>query len=172
MPTRIRLQRHGKKGQAYFHIVIADGRAPRDGKYIEQVGSYNPNTNPATIKIDFDKTLDWLKKGALPTDTCKAILSYKGVLYKHHLEKGVQKGALTEEAANAKFEKWVGEKENKIQEKVNSLASKKSESLKKRMQAETSVKEAKAKAIAAKNTPAEAPAEASSEISGEQEQES
>ena len=102
MPVKIRLQRHGKKASAYYHIVIADGRAPRDGKFIEKLGTYNPNTNPATIDLNFDGAVKWLQNGAQPTDTCKAILSYKGVLYKHHLNKGVVKGALTQEAADAK----------------------------------------------------------------------
>src|SRR5687768_2712913 len=97
MAVKIRLQRHGKKGKPFFHIVAADGRSPRDGKYIERIGSYNPNSNPATIVIDNDKALDWLQKGAQPTDTMRAILSYKGVLYRLHLHKGVLKGALTQE---------------------------------------------------------------------------
>ena len=95
MATKIRLQRHGKKGYAVFHIVVADQRAPRDGRKIEKLGVYNPNTNPATIDIDFDRTLDWVNKGAQPTDTCRAILSYKGVLYKKHLLDGVKKGAFS-----------------------------------------------------------------------------
>lgn len=167
MPTRIRLQRHGKKGQAFFHIVIADGRAPRDGKFIERIGTYNPNTNPATIDLNFDKTLGWMKHGAVPTDTCRAILSYKGLLYKHHLDKGVLKGALTQEAADAKFEKWKSEKEGKIETKISSLSSGKTADAKKRFQAETAVKEAKAKAIASKNTPAEETVEASPEAPAE-----
>ena len=97
MATKIRLQRHGKKGKPFYYVVVADSRAPRDGRFIERLGSYNPNTNPATIDINFDKTLDWVNKGAQPTDTCRAILSYKGVLYKKHLEGGVKKGALTAE---------------------------------------------------------------------------
>ncbi|HRS37958.1 MAG TPA: 30S ribosomal protein S16, partial [Bacteroidia bacterium] len=104
MPAKIRLTRHGKKHNAYYHIVVADGRAPRDGKFIEVIGNYNPNTNPATINLDATKALNWLNKGAQPTDTCRAILSYKGVLYRNHLNKGVLKGALTAEQADAKFE--------------------------------------------------------------------
>jgi small subunit ribosomal protein S16 len=103
MPVKIRLSRHGKKRKPYYHIVIADSRAPRDGKLIERVGSYNPNTNPATIELDFDRALDWLLKGAQPTDTCRAILSYTGVLMKKHLLNGVKKGALTEEEAEVRF---------------------------------------------------------------------
>ena len=95
MATKIRLQRHGKKGKPFYYIVVADARAPSDGRFIERLGSYNPNTNPATIDINFDKTFDWVNNGAQPTDTCRAILSYKGVLYKKHLQGGVKKGALT-----------------------------------------------------------------------------
>ena len=103
MPVKIRLARHGKEGYAFYHIVVADSRAPRDGKFIEKVGTYNPNTNPATIDLNFEKALEWLQKGAQPTDTCRAILSYKGVMYKKHLLGGVAKGAFTAEAAEAKF---------------------------------------------------------------------
>ena len=104
MPTKIRLQRHGKKGKPYFHIVVADGRAPRDGRFIERIGSYNPITNPATIEIDNDRATDWMMKGAQPTDTTRAILSYKGVLFRVHLNKGVAKGMLTQEQADAKYD--------------------------------------------------------------------
>ncbi len=115
MPVKMRLQRYGKKGSPYYHIVIADGRAPRDGKYIERIGTYNPIPNPAEIKINFDGALDWLRKGAQPTDTVRAILSYKGVLFKHHLMKGVAKGALTEDEAEAKFQVWLKDKEARIE---------------------------------------------------------
>ena len=107
MAVKIRLARHGKKGYAFYHIVAADSRAPRDGKFIEKLGTYNPNTNPATIDLDFGKALDWLQKGAQPTDTCRAILSYKGVMYKKHLLGGVAKGAFTETEAEARFNKWM-----------------------------------------------------------------
>lgn len=153
MPTRIRLQRHGKKGQAFFHIVIADGRAPRDGKYIEKIGTYNPNTNPATIDLNFDKALTWLKNGAQPSDTCRAMLAYKGVLHKYHLLKGVVKGALTEEQAEAKFEKWLQEKESRITGKREKLSSGKDAVTKKRLAEESAAREAKAAKIAAKNQP-------------------
>ena len=105
MAVKIRLARHGKKGYAFYHIVAADSRAPRDGKFIEKLGTYNPNTNPATIDLKFDRALDWLLKGAQPTDTCRAILSYKGVMYKKHLLGGVAKGAFTETEAEARFNK-------------------------------------------------------------------
>lgn len=161
MPAKIRLQRHGKKGSAYYHIVIADGRAPRDGKFIEKIGTYNPTTNPASITIDTDKALSWLQKGAQPTDTCRTILSFKGVMYKRHLQGGITKGALTQAQADAKFEKWLAEKEAKVTGKVSKLESAKKEAYTKRLTAEASVKEAKAAKIAAKNTPPEeAPAEA------------
>lgn len=150
MPVKIRLQRHGKKGNAFFHIVIADGRAPRDGKFIEKIGTYNPTTNPATILINNEKALKWLDNGAQPTDTCRAILSYKGVLYKKHLQGGVTKGALTQEQADAKFEKWMAEKDAKVTGKVTKLTTAKNDAYKNRMAAEAAAKEAKAAKIAAK----------------------
>jgi small subunit ribosomal protein S16 len=156
MPVKIRLQRHGKKAAAFFHIVIADGRAPRDGKFIEKIGTYNPTTNPATILIDNDKALAWLNKGAQPTDTCRAILSYKGVMYQNHLQGGVTKGALTQEQADAKFAKWLSEKEAKVEGKVSKLDNAKKDAYKKRMGAEAEAKAAKAAKVAAKNTPAAA----------------
>ena len=121
MAVKIRLARHGKKGAPFYHIVAADSRAPRDGKFIEKLGTYNPNTNPATIDLKFDRALDWLQKGAQPTETCRRILSYKGVLLKKHLNRGVQKGALTQEQADAKFNAWVAEKEAKVASKKASL---------------------------------------------------
>jgi len=153
MATKIRLQRHGKKGKPFYYIIVADARAPRDGRFIERLGSYNPNTNPATIDINFDKTLDWVNNGAQPTDTCKAILSYKGVLYKKHLQGGVQKGALTEEQAEAKFQEWLDHKENKITGKKSGLVSAKDEARKAALAAEAKKKEVRAAAIVAKNTP-------------------
>jgi len=160
MPVKIRLQRHGKKAAAFYHIVIADGRAPRDGKFIEKIGTYNPTTNPASISIDSDKALTWLGKGAQPTDTCRAILSYKGILYKNHLQGGVTKGAMTQEQADAKFAKWTADKEAKIQGKVDKLDTAKKDAYKNRLNAEADAKAAKAAKIAAKNTPppAEEPA--------------
>ncbi len=121
MATKIRLARHGKKSKPFYHIVTADARAPRDGKYIERIGSYNPNTNPATIEIDFERALHWVGVGAIPTDTVRAMLSYRGVMYKNHLLKGVAKGALTEKQVEEKFAKWLSEKENKIDAKKSSL---------------------------------------------------
>jgi len=153
MATKIRLQRHGKKGKPFYYIVVADARAPRDGRFIERLGSYNPNTNPATIDINFDKTLDWVNSGAQPTDTCRAILSYKGVLYKKHLQGGLKKGALTEEQVESKFQAWLDHKDGKITGKKDSLATAKDEARKAALAAEAKKKEEKAAAIAAKNAP-------------------
>lgn len=153
MATKIRLQRHGKKGRPFYYIVVADARAPRDGRFIERLGSYNPNTNPATIDINFDKALDWVNTGAQPTDTCRAILSYKGIMYKKHLQGGVQKGALTEEQAEAKFNAWLEQKEGKISGKTVSVGKAKEDAKKAALAAEAKKKEEKAAAIAAKNAP-------------------
>lgn len=153
MPVKIRLQRHGKKASAFYHIVIADGRAPRDGKFIEKIGTYNPTTNPATINLDTDKALTWLANGAQPTDTCRSILSFKGVMYKNHLKGGIAKGALTQEQADAKFAKWESEKEGKITGTASKLDGAKKDAYKTRMNAEVAAKEAKAAKIIAKNTP-------------------
>ena len=150
MPTKIRLQRRGKKGQAFYHIVIADGRAPRDGKFIERIGIYNPIAKPAEIELEFEKALDWLKKGAQPTDTVKAILAYKGVLYKNHLLKGVDKGAMTLEQADAKFQTWLEEKRLKISSKKNEIELSAKDAHKKKLADEIKVNEAKAAAIAKK----------------------
>jgi small subunit ribosomal protein S16 len=150
MPTKIRLQRRGKKGQAFYHIVIADGRAPRDGKFIERIGTYNPITRPAEIEIEFDKALGWLSKGAQPTETVRAILAYKGVMYKNHLLKGVAKGAMTLEQAEAKFQAWLEEKNLKISSKKNEYELSAKDLKKKRHAEEVKVNEAKAAAIAKK----------------------
>jgi small subunit ribosomal protein S16 len=153
MAVKIRLQRHGKKDSAFFHVVVADGRAPRDGKFIEKLGVYNPGTNPATIDINFDKTLDWVMKGAQPTDTCRAILSYKGVMLKKHLLDGVKKGALTEAQVEQKFSKWLQEKDGKISSKKDRLAGDATKKISEQKKAETASKEAKAAKIAAKVVP-------------------
>ncbi|MFT6333855.1 MAG: small subunit ribosomal protein S16 [Halioglobus sp.] len=118
MAVKIRLARRGRKQRPYYHIIIADARAPRDGKFIEQIGSYNPMTKPATIEIDRDKAYDWMEKGAQPTDTVRAILRFKGVLYRKHLQRGVAKGAMTQEVADAKLVEWIEAKESKIAERV------------------------------------------------------
>ena len=122
MAVKIRLQRHGKKGNPIYWIVIADGRSKRDGKYIEKIGTYDPNNNPASIELDFDASIKWLEKGAQPTNTAKAILSYEGVLLRNHLNNGVKKGAFTEEDAKKKFDEWKKEKSAKIQKKIEDLA--------------------------------------------------
>jgi small subunit ribosomal protein S16 len=151
MPVKIRLTRQGRKKRPYYHIVVSDSRAPRDGRFIEKLGNYDPNTNPATIELDFGKSLDWVLKGAQPTDTCRAILSYKGVMYKKHLVEGVKKNAFSEEEAEKKFNLWLTGKEAKIQAKISSLDMKKSDSKTKAMEHEAKVNEARAKAIAKKN---------------------
>lgn len=143
MSVKIRLQRHGKKGKPFYWIVAADARAKRDGRYLEKLGIYNPNTNPATIDLNIDEAVNWLQKGAQPTDTARAILSYKGAMLKNHLAGGVKKGALTEEEAAKKFEAWVKEKEAKIQEKADGLAKAKAEAKAKALEAEKAVNEAR-----------------------------
>ena len=125
MPVKIRLTRHGHKKSPFYHVVIADSRAPRDGRYIERIGNYNPCTNPATIELDFDKALDWLQKGAQPTDTCRSILSQQGVLLKNHLLEGVKKGAFSEEEAEKRFQAWLKEKESRIKADKDKIAKKK-----------------------------------------------
>jgi small subunit ribosomal protein S16 len=167
MPVKIRLARHGRKRKPFYYIVIADGRAPRDGRFIERVGSYNPNTNPATIDLDFDKALDWLNKGAQPTDTVRAILSYKGVLYKNHLVKGVAKGAFTMEVAEERFKNWVDEKASKIEEKKERLRTESDKDAKKRLTAETKVKDERSAAQAARLSALAADARAAAEEEAE-----
>jgi len=131
--------------------VVADGRAPRDGKFIERIGHYDPTTNPATIKLNFDKALSWLQKGAQPTDTCRAILAYEGVLYKNHLLGGVKKGAFDEATAQSRFETWKSEKLAKIQSKKDMLSKESSLEVKKRLEAEAKVKAKRAELIAERN---------------------
>lgn len=148
MATKIRLARHGKKGKPFYHIVIADSRAKRDGRYIERIGSYDPNKNPAIIDIDFEKALHWVGVGAQPTDTVRAMLSYRGVLYKNHLLKGVKKGALTEAKAEEKFNKWLEEKESKIESKISSLENAEQKAISDALNVEKEKNAARAKAIA------------------------
>jgi small subunit ribosomal protein S16 len=153
MATRIRLQRHGKKNKAFFHLVAADSRAKRDGKFIEKLGTYNPNTNPATIEINFDKTLHWVQVGAEMSETARAILSYKGLLNKNHLLNSLQIGALKTEQAEAKFAAWLAEKDAKVSGKVDSLAKNEAADKAARMKAEEVANAAKAAAVEAKNAP-------------------
>jgi small subunit ribosomal protein S16 len=148
MPVKIRLQRHGKKGKPYYWIVAADSRAKRDGKYLEKLGAYNPNTNPATIELNVDGAVQWLQNGAQPTDTAKAILSYKGAMLKNHLAGGVRKGALTEEQAQAKFDAWLEEKLNKVQAKEAGLSQADADAKTKAHDAEKAVNEARIAAAA------------------------
>lgn len=150
MPVKIRLSRHGKKGYPFYHIVVADGRAPRDGRYIERLGVYNPNTNPATIEFDFERALDWLQNGAQPSDTCRTILAKKGVFMKKHLLEGAKKGAFSVEVAEQKFQAWISQKDTKIQVEKENVVKTKEEDKKQRFEAEAKVKEAKAQAIAKK----------------------
>ena len=150
MAVKIRLQRHGKKNFAFFHIVVADSRSPRDGRYIEQIGSYNPNTNPATIVLDFDKALAWIKVGAEPTLTARRILSYEGVLLRHHLDGGVAKGALTQELADKKFSDWKAQRDAKIEAKKSGIKNAAIEAAKAAKAEEAKVNEARAEALAKK----------------------
>lgn len=143
MATRIRLQRHGKKGKPFFHLVVADSRSKRDGRFIEKLGTYNPNSNPATIDFDFDRALYWVQTGAEQSETARALLSYKGVLMMDHLMRGVTKGALTEEQAKAKFEKWSEEKNSKIENKKSGLSKAAQDDLDKRLAAEKAVSDAR-----------------------------
>ncbi|MBI3500205.1 MAG: 30S ribosomal protein S16 [Bacteroidetes bacterium] len=174
MPAIIRLSRHGKKGQAFYHIVVADKRFPRDARFIEKIGTYNPRTNPETVVLKFDRAIEWLHKGAKPSDTMRSIFSRQGVLFKSHLLKGVKKGVLTQEQADAKFAKWVSENEAKVSGKKSSSESSKRDAYKKRMATEQSARESRsakrkakeAASISAAETPvaAETP---SSETTGE-----
>jgi len=147
MPVRIRLSRQGRKKIPFYHIVVADSRAPRDGKYIERIGRYYPKTNPATIELDFDRALYWLQTGAQPSDTCRSLLSEKGVLYKNHLLNGVKKNALTPEQAEAKFATWLAEKEAKMQKQKEAQQLKKEQKRKEQLEREQKVREAKAAQI-------------------------
>ncbi|MFW5754236.1 MAG: 30S ribosomal protein S16 [Marinilabiliaceae bacterium] len=168
MPVKIRLARHGRKRYAYYHIVVANSRAPRDGKNIERIGSYNPNTNPATIELDFDKALSWLQKGAQPTDTARAILSYKGVLMKKHLLEGVKKGAFDEAEAERRFQKWLEEKEAKIQAKKDQVSAESEKEKKARLEREAQISAERAESLAKKK--AEAEAEVKEEAASEAEE--
>jgi len=163
MPVKIRLQRHGKKGKPFYWVVAADARSKRDGKYLEKIGTYNPNTNPATIDLNLDSAVQWLHNGAQPTDTARAILSYKGALLKHHLDGGVRKGALTQDQADAKLTAWLDEKAGKVDAKKDGLTKAQSDVKAKAFKAEQEVNakrlaaaaQAEADAIAAANPVAE-----------------
>ena len=163
MAVKIRLQRHGKKNFAFFHIVVADSRAPRDGRFIEQIGSYNPNTNPATIVLNNDRALAWLNVGAEPTPTAKRILSYEGILLAKHLQGGVKKGALTQEQADAKLAAWKAEKAAKINAKKEGLSKDAAAAVKAAVEAEAKVNQERAEAIAKRKAEAEEAARAAAE---------
>ena len=155
MPVKIRLQRHGKKGKPYFWIIAADSRSKRDGKFLEKIGHYNPTTNPAQIELDVDSAVKWLQNGAQPTDTARAILSYKGALMKNHLAGGVRKGALTEEQAEAKFNEWLESKKGSIDHKKATLSEAKEKEKAEKLAAEKAVSDKRAAEAAAAAAPAE-----------------
>ena len=163
MPVKIRLQRHGKKGKPFYWVVAADARAKRDGRYLEKIGIYNPNTNPATVEINVDAAVKWLENGAQPTDTARTLLSYRGALLMHHLNGGVRKGAHTQEEADAKFEAWLANKEIEIQAKVDGLSKTEAAARKSALDAEKAVNEkriADAKALVDEAAAVEAAAQA------------
>jgi small subunit ribosomal protein S16 len=164
MSVKIRLQRHGKKGKPFFHIVVADSRAKRDGKFIVKLGTYNPITNPATIDLNVDAAVKWLNNGAQPSDTARAILSYKGALYKKHLQGGVAKGAFDEAEAEKRFAAWLEAKDSKVQGKTDGLAKSKSDAKKAALEAEVKVNEAR---IAAAQVVEETAVEATEEVAEE-----
>src|SRR5210317_503712 len=173
MPVKIRLQRHGKKGKPFFWIVAADSRSKRDGKFLEKLGIYNPTTNPATIELDVDSSVKWLQNGAQPTDTARAILSYKGALLKNHLVGGVRKGALTEEQAEEKFQAWVAEKEAKVAAQSSDIEKAKADEKAKALEAEAKINEermaaAKEEEEARIKAEADAKAAAAAEAAGEE----
>ena len=153
MPVRIRLQRHGKKGKPFYWIVAADGRAKRDGRYLEKIGTYNPNTNPATVELDVDQAVKWLENGAQPSDTARTLLSYRGAMIKHHLNGGVKKGAFSQEEADKRFAAWLEEKQAKIHAKIDGLDKTKANDLAQRLEAEKAVNQ---KRIADLTAPPEA----------------
>jgi small subunit ribosomal protein S16 len=159
MAVKIRLARKGRKKLAYYHIVVANSRSPRDGRYIEKIGKYNPLSNPATIELDFDKALGWLQNGALPTETCRAILSYKGVLMKKHLLDGVKKGAFDEAEAERRFNEWMKQNEAKIESKKSGLEKSRDDEMGKLLAAEKKVNEARLARLAKKQAELAAKAE-------------
>src|SRR6056300_289465 len=168
MPVRIRLQRHGKKGKPFYWVVAADSRSKRDGKFLEKLGIYNPNTNPATVEIDVDSAVTWLQNGAQPTDTARTLLSRKGALLKHHLVKGVAKGALTEEQVEERFAAWLAEKDAANTAEVSALNKEKEAAKAKALEAEKEANEKRAAEIAAANAPEpEVVEEAAEEVSQE-----
>lgn len=173
MATKIRLQRHGRKNYAFYPIVIADSRAPRDGKFIERIGSYNPNTNPATVTLNFERALYWVNVGAQPTDTVRTILSNEGVLLMKHLQGGVKKGAFDEAEAQRRFDAWKAQKQQITEKFIANMADKKESEAKARLEAEVAKNKAKAEEVAKKKAEAaaaaaEAEAEANAEAPAEE----
>jgi small subunit ribosomal protein S16 len=158
MPVRIRLQRHGKKGSPFYWIVAADSRAKRDGRYLEKIGTYNPNTNPATVNLDVDKAVEWLENGAQPSDTARTLLSYRGAMMIHHLNGGVSKGAFSQEEADKRFAAWLEEKQAKIQAKIDGLDKDKAKNLSDRLEAEKAVNQKRIEDLTAAPESEEAPA--------------
>ena len=171
MAVKIRLARKGRKRKAFYHIVVADSRSPRDGRYIEKIGLYNPITDPAIVELDFDKALGWLQKGAVPTDTCRSILSSKGVLLKRHLLEGVKKGAFDETEAERRFDEWKKQHDARLDAKKTGLEKSLEDELAKRLDAEKKINEARAARVARKQTDLESKAEASEETESPVEQE-
>lgn len=165
--VKIRLSRRGRKKLALYDVVVADSRSPRDGKFIEKIGTYNPLTNPATIDLQEDRAFEWLMKGAQPSDTVGRMLSYRGVLLRKHLQIGVIKGAITQEQADSKLDAWKKEKESKIQSKIDRLSKDKEASLRARKEAETKVREARAEALRKKQEAAAAEVPSASEDNGD-----
>lgn len=163
MATKIRLQRHGRSKRPYYYIVVADSRARRDGRFIDRIGDYNPLTVPATINIDFDKAFEWVMKGAEPSDTCARILSYKGVLYKKHLARGVRKGAMTEVEMEAKMQEWIAAKEKTVEARIETIAQSRAAKKAANLAEETKKKEDYAKKLEEAAKPAEEVAEATDE---------
>ena len=168
MPVKIRLQRHGKKGKPFYWIVAADARSKRDGRYLEKLGTYNPNTNPATVEVKLDNAVNWLEKGAQPTDTARTLLSYRGVMLKHHLNGGIRKGALSQEEADKKFATWLEEKEAKIQSKKDGLSQSESELKAKRLADEKAVSDKRLADAAAAEAEAAAEEAAADSIEAEE----
>jgi small subunit ribosomal protein S16 len=168
MPVKIRLQRHGKKGKPFYWVVAADSRSKRDGKFLEKLGIYNPNTNPATVEINVDSAVKWLQNGAQPTDTARTLLSRKGALLKHHLVKGVAKGALTEEQVEERFAAWLAEKDAANTAEVSALNKEKEAAKAKALEAEKEANEKRAAEIAAANAPEPEVVEESSEEASEE----
>ncbi|MGI6320292.1 MAG: 30S ribosomal protein S16 [Bacteroidales bacterium] len=168
MATRIRLQRHGKKGRPFYQIVIADGRAPRDGRFIENIGTYNPMTNPASINLNFDRAMHWLSVGASPSDTARSILRREGVLYKFHLMGGVKKGAFSEAEAEKRFEDWMNNKQQQLKKVADDDVIKAREERKKLIEAESKVREAREAELLKKRQAENAEAEEANEEANEE----